>query len=81
MWLPNLGMALTGYHLRLSPKVILPGFVGVTTVATNCELEKYGHALPWGILALGVVQVMILLGYMVKDPDRQGPEPNGGPKP
>lgn len=68
--LPYLAQIVAGYHLRFSPKVIVPGFIGLSAIAVTCGIDRYGYKVDFGTVALCVVQVMIFLGWLVPDPDR-----------
>lgn len=71
MTFPYIGQLLAGYHLNFSPKVVVPGFVGLTIFSIACELRHYGFTnVDLGTIAFVVIQVMIFLGWLVPDPAR-----------
>lgn len=61
---------VAGYHLNLSPKVWVPGFIGLTTFSVACELKKYGIQIDMATLAFVIVQLMIATGFLARDPLR-----------
>jgi hypothetical protein len=59
-----IGATMKSQTLNISPKVAVPGFVGLATAASVCTLHHYGVSVDAGTAATGIVIVMVMLGWI-----------------
>lgn len=67
---PALAQLLQGTHLNFSPKVAVPGFVGLAALSACCELDRYHYHVDFFSAAFAIVNAMLFLGWLVRDPAR-----------